>query len=324
MKNTVKTIFGLAALALVAAGCNVTDPRPTYVPEGDGVTFVQQVVSAGALDPSTTTYYVDLARVNADGELTVNLSSSVYNNNDTEKAENLAESFFNIPSSVTFAEGEYLAKISIDVSKMEIGEKFSGTLAIAEGEECFNPNTATTSVSITLAKDYKWVEIGEGQWFDQFLLMSSTSANIQKVKVAKAEGFEIYRFYEPYPKDVVASAWPDPSNDMTPDSVIEYIEFSVDENGLVSWGNEVDNTLGIPLNILRTGYTNVGEDLCYFPGEALGLTEVGDNCLLENGTLVQFRWVPMVLPSTGYWGIATLGYLALPSFEGDLGAYLGV
>ena len=155
-------------------------------------------------------------------------------------------------------------------------------------------------MSITLAKDYTWIEIGEGQWFDQFLLMSSTSANIQKVRVAKADGFDIYRIYEPYPEEVVTATWSDPNNDMTPDNVIEYIEFSVDGNGLVSWGNEVDNTLGIPLNILRTGYTNVGEDLCYFP------------------------WVPMVLPSTGYWGIATLAYLALPSFEGDLGAYLGL
>lgn len=321
MKNTVKTIFGLAALALVAAGCNVTDPRPTYVPEGDGVTFVQQVVSAGALDPSTTTYYVDLSRGNAEGELTVNISSSVYNNNDTEKTENLAESFFNIPSSVTFADGEYLAKISIDVSKMEIGEKFSGTLAIAEGEECFNPNTATTSVSITLAKDYNWVDLGEGQWFDSFLFDA-----VQTVSVRAAEGYGIYRVYDPYPTaymEIVGGGAFVPENST---SVPEYLEFTVDENGKVSWGNDNSWSIGgVPANAVYTGYVYAENGgFYYFQPSALDVEGDDDNITFEDGKILQIVWAPYCPEAGIWWGGASSAYLALPSFEGDLGAYLGL
>ena len=185
MKNTVKTIFGLAALALVAAGCNVTDPRPTYVPEGDGVTFLQSAVSATSLVSGTTSYSIDLARSSADEALTVNLTGSIYASTDPE-TDMAAD--FKMPESVTFESGEYLAKITLDVSKMEVGVTYSGTISLSDGQECFNPNTATTSTAVRLAMDYNWVELGEAQWYDGFMLaVSNDNMNIQKCRMTKAE-----------------------------------------------------------------------------------------------------------------------------------------
>ena len=235
MKNTVKTIFGLAALALVAAGCNVTDPRPTYVPEGDGVTFLQTAVSATSLVSGTTSYSIDLARSSADEALTVNLTGSIYASTDPET--DLAADF-KMPESVTFEPGEYLAKITLDVSKMEVGVTYSGTISLSEGQECFNPNTATTSTAVRLAMDYNWVELGEAQWYDGFMLaVSNDNLNIQRCRMTKAEGFEIYRLYNPWPAAEVAEAWGDAMS--ATNDVPEYLQFTINEDGSIDWRNDV-------------------------------------------------------------------------------------
>ncbi len=322
MKNTFKYILGMALLAAGASACDVSDTRETYTPETDGVSFVQSVVTATALGPEVTTYSVDLARAKADNELTVNLNCTLYNNADTEKANNLAPEF-GVPSSVTFAPGEYQTEITFSVEQMQIGEGYSGTFAIAEGQTCFDPNTAITSVNVSVAKDYSWTVLGEGQWFDQFLLMS-TNPNIQKVEVRKADGYGIYRFYNPFPQSAANDAWGGAMVPASSSSVPEYIEFSVDEAGNVSWGNTSFSSGSAIIPAISTGYNyDTYGGVYYFLPSGVDLEGDADNVMLENGTLVQFCWAPYCPEEGIWWGQTTLGYLALPDFAGDLGAYLG-
>ena len=324
MKNAFKYISGMALLAAAAASCDVSDTRETYTPDTDGVSFVQSVITATALSPDVTTYSVDLARGRADNELTVNLTCSIYNSSDTGQSENLAD-VFGVPSSVTFAPGEYQTEITFNVGQMEVGESFSGTIAIAEGQECFDPNTAISSVNISLAKDYSWINLGQGQWFDQFMLMSATSANIQSVEVRKADGYGNYRVYKVFPEKVINETW---DGDMVPansSSVPEYIQFTIDEAGAVSWGNTTFNTSSGTVSAVSTGYNSATYGgFYYFPPSALDLDGDSQNLLIENGTLVQICWTPYCPDEGIWWGSTSLAYLALPDFQGDLGEYLGL
>lgn len=315
MKNTVKTIFGLAALALVAAGCNVTDPRPTYVPEGDGVTFLQTAVSATSLVSGTTTYSIDLARSSADEALTVNLTGSIYASTDPE-TDMAAD--FKMPESVTFESGEYLAKITLDVSKMEVGVTYSGTISLSEGQECFNPKTATTSTTVRLAMDYNWVELGEAQWYDGFMLaVSNDNMNIQKCRMTKAEGFEIYRLYNPWPAAEVAEAWGDAmsaSND-----VPEYLQFTINEDGSIDWRNDVLVYGGsIEFAAVNTGYTysDWNDDYVWYtsPTEVFGQPDE-TGVVMENILCFSYG---VFSNGSGGSGYVSSSYLALPAFEGNL------
>lgn len=322
MKRTFKYILGVALLAAGATACDVSDTRETYTPETDGVSFVQSVITATALGPEVTTYSVDLARAKADNELTVGLTCAIYNNADTGQTNNLVDEL-GVPSSVTFAPGKYQAEITFNVGQLEIGESYSGTFSITEGQTCYDPNTAITSVTVNLAKDYNWEDLGEGQWFDQFLLMAD-NPNIQTVEIRKAEGYGIYRFYNPFPSATVNDAWGSDMAAASATSVPEYIEFSVDETGHVSWGNSTFSVSGVQTPAVNTGYNYAQYGgLYYFLPGPLGLEGDSDNTMLENGTLVQFCWAPYCPEEGVWWGQTTLGYLALPDFAGDLGTYLG-
>ena len=314
MKNTVKTIFGLAALALVAAGCNVTDPRPTYVPEGDGVTFLQTAVSATSLVSGTTTYSIDLARGSADEALTVNLTGSIYASTDPET--DLAADF-KMPESVTFEPGEYLAKITLDVSKMEVGVTYSGTISLSEGQECFNPNTATTSTAVRLAMDYNWVELGEAQWYDGFMLaVSNDNLNIQRCRMTKAEGFEIYRLYNPWPAAEVAEAWGDAMS--ATNDVPEYLQFTINEDGSIDWRNDVLVYGGqFEFAAVNTGYQYADwNDYVWYtsPTEVFGQPDE-TGVIMEN--LLCFSY-GVFSNGSGGSGYVSSSYLALPAFEGNL------
>lgn len=314
MKNTVKTIFGLAALALVAAGCNVTDPRPTYVPEGDGVTFLQTAVSATSLVSGTTTYSIDLARGSADEALTVNLTGSIYASTDPET--DLAADF-KMPESVTFEPGEYLAKITLDVSKMEVGVTYSGTISLSEGQECFNPNTATTSTAVRLAMDYNWVELGEAQWYDGFMLaVSNDNLNIQRCRMTKAEGFEIYRLYNPWPAAEVAEAWGDAMS--ATNDVPEYLQFTINEDGSIDWRNDVLVYGGQhEFAAVNTGYQYADwNDYVWYtsPTDVFGQPDE-TGVIMEN--LLCFSY-GVFSNGSGGSGYVSSSYLALPAFEGNL------
>lgn len=314
MKNTVKTIFGLAALALVAAGCNVTDPRPTYVPEGDGVTFLQTAVSATSLVSGTTSYSIDLARSSADEALTVNLTGSIYASTDPET--DLAADF-KMPESVTFEPGEYLAKITLDVSKMEVGVTYSGTISLSEGQECFNPNTATTSTAVRLAMDYNWVELGEAQWYDGFMLaVSNDNLNIQRCRMTKAEGFEIYRLYNPWPAAEVAEAWGDAMS--ATNDVPEYLQFTINEDGSIDWRNDVLVYGGqYEFAAVNTGYQYADwNDYVWYtsPTEVFGQPDE-TGVIMEN--LLCFSY-GVFSNGSGGSGYVSSSYLALPAFEGNL------
>ena len=306
--------LSLQDVALVAAGCNVTDPRPTYVPEGDGVTFLQTAVSATSLVSGTTSYSIDLARSSADEALTVNLTGSIYASTDPET--DLAADF-KMPESVTFEPGEYLAKITLDVSKMEVGVTYSGTISLSEGQECFNPNTATTSTAVRLAMDYNWVELGEAQWYDGFMLaVSNDNLNIQRCRMTKAEGFEIYRLYNPWPAAEVAEAWGDAMS--ATNDVPEYLQFTINEDGSIDWRNDVLVYGGqYEFAAVNTGYQYADwNDYVWYtsPTDVFGQPDE-TGVIMEN--LLCFSY-GVFSNGSGGSGYVSSSYLALPAFEGNL------
>ena len=278
------------------------------------MTFLQTAVSATSLVSGTTSYSIDLARSSADEALTVNLTGSIYASTDPET--DLAADF-KMPESVTFEPGEYLAKITLDVSKMEVGVTYSGTISLSEGQECFNPNTATTSTAVRLAMDYNWVELGEAQWYDGFMLaVSNDNLNIQRCRMTKAEGFEIYRLYNPWPAAEVAEAWGDAMS--ATNDVPEYLQFTINEDGSIDWRNDVLVYGGqYEFAAVNTGYQYADwNDYVWYtsPTDVFGQPDE-TGVIMEN--LLCFSY-GVFSNGSGGSGYVSSSYLALPAFEGNL------
>lgn len=292
MNNSFKYILSFAAASFLIVSCNVSKENATYVPQAaDGnVTFPTTVVTASEIPAADATYTVDLCRSTAESAETVNLQMTISN-----KSTSLQDDI-TCPASVNFAAGEYQTAVVLDVSAMEIGVSYTGTITIVD-TTAYNSNYDVSSVSFTLQKAYNW-EVGEGQYYDSFLLaVSDDNLNIQNVKVAKAEGYNVYRVYNPIPKEEVAEAW---GSSLSAVSVPEYFEFTIEDDGHVDYGNYI-----------YTGYTYSEGKLYYMSPTYFGMDGEDYNCVLMNGQVVQFYWYQYTSKGI-WWGGAYGAYLSLP------------
>ena len=218
MKKIFKALSSIAAAVLLVSACNVEHPMPTYSPVNScEVSFVQKTVVNQEILATAPTFDVLLSRNTSSEAATVAVKSTF-------------TSGVVCPASVTFNAGESTAVLSLDITAMEVGKSYKGTVSLADSAS-FNANIAVASASLTLAKAYTWVSLGEGEWFDNLALMTSSSYGIRKVEVLKAEGFDRYRIMNPYNDAAIAAAGWEPGGARS-----SYIEFWVLENGQnVAW-----------------------------------------------------------------------------------------
>jgi len=202
---------------------------PTYSPVNSSeVSFVQSTITNTEILGTATTFDVQLSRNTSSEAATVAVKSTF-------------TSGVVCPASVTFNAGESTATLTLDVSGMQVGTRYTGTIELADSAS-FNANIAVATTKVTLQKVYTWVSLGKGEWFDNLLLYSGASLGIQEVEVLKAEGFDRYRIMAPYANtDQLAAGisahfgtsatLAGPSNNKD-----NYIEFWVLENGEnVAW-----------------------------------------------------------------------------------------
>ena len=124
----------------------------------------------------------------------------------------------------------HVKKMAFDTINSTQLYSYKGTVSLSD-TTTFNKNIAVASATLALAKAYTWVSLGEGEWFDNLALMTSTSYGIRKVEVLKADGFDRYRIMNPYTPEAIAAAGWEPGGAKS-----SYIEFWVLENGTnVAW-----------------------------------------------------------------------------------------
>lgn len=234
MNKIFKSLLILTA-GIFAAACNLEQVNDLYVPENDEPNMLYSVYNDLELDASLQTVAIPIARAKADGEFTLSLNvvlpAGVTTTGTAGEPDESGNTLYK--SSVTFKAGESSADVLLNVSAMEVGSSYTGTISFAD-ESQYNVNTAVKSCTFKLAKAYTWVSLGEGEWFDQLALMSETSYGIQTVEILKADGFERYRIMNPYADtDQLTAAW---GAECIGGLKTSYIEFWVLEDGAhVAW-----------------------------------------------------------------------------------------
>jgi hypothetical protein len=178
MKKIFKSIF-ILSIAGMFASCNVEDIGTLYEHESadNGVSFTQTTLSNAEVSATATNCILTLGRAVADAAQTVNIASTIQG--------------VGVPSSVTFAAGQYAADLVLDLSQMEVAVPYKGTISLANKDD-YN-DTAISSVNVSLQKAYTWVSLGTGEFLENFW-----EGYVADVEIRKAEGFNLYRIMNPY------------------------------------------------------------------------------------------------------------------------------
>ena len=283
MKNILNSILGMAAAAVLAVSCNVEAVTATFDPatvDGNGVSFLQSIASDLEIPAATSEYNLVVSRSKATDVQIVNLTSTL-------------PASIVCPSAVSFAAGEYETILKLDISKMEVGSTMKGTISI-EGLTDSEKNFCQSSISCTFAKAYTWVSIGKGQFLDVFW-----EGELFDAEVMKAEGFDLYRFMNPYKESVGTGPKPD------------YVAVTVNPDGTAKF-----DTFNTPYM-----YDDSHCVTAYFPSEASSSAASYDasNVFLDK---YYFAFMPYwYVNGVGGWG-CNYGYTLFASLPGapqDLG-----
>lgn len=178
MKKIFKSIFILSIAGLFAS-CNVDNIGAIYELENGqtGLSFTKTLAGDTEVGAAASTFVIPVARATADAPLTVNLATTI-------------PAGVKVPTSVTFNAGEYQTDIVLDISGMEVGKAYKGTISFADASQ-YDANTSISSINVTLQKAYTFVKYGTGTYHyngdDCFF-----GGDDPGLEIYKAEGFDVF------------------------------------------------------------------------------------------------------------------------------------
>ena len=178
----------LAVLALALGSCTEEFEYTGTTIEGEQVYFSNTLPATIDLDRNAGEVRIPVNRIQRSGQLTVNLTVTT--------SENCA---VNVPSSVTFADGDSVAYLSIsyDPSTIELGHYDNVTLAIADSAYTTPYGAASYTFQVGLSE---WQTMGTGLYrdvlFAKFYGLEGLTYNVEIPQSVITPG--IYRVVSPY------------------------------------------------------------------------------------------------------------------------------
>lgn len=164
MKNIFRIISVTAVGLAFLSSCSKDQMGAVYTPaEDDGIyTFYRSSESQMSFSPETPSYTIEIVRGTDAGEATLNLT------NVQIEGETPCTDVFDIPSTVTFKDGETRAIINVGYNDELIKMDVTYTVQIAIADEDCTPGANATS-TFKAIRAYDWKEIGEGIFTDYYL-----------------------------------------------------------------------------------------------------------------------------------------------------------
>lgn len=158
-------------------------------------------------------------------------------------------------------------------------------------------------VAFPIAAKKAWKKI-PAQFYDDWFVCQV----VDKVLLQSPDGSETYRLMNPWTKEDLAIADPqdgDIASTFEYTGGLDYIEFSVAEDGKISWGGK-NAIINLPMN----GYGMTLHML--HPSKRSDAASVAKNKMLMDG-LAQFCWYPVLGYKNGsfsWWGVTSLALIS--------------
>ena len=275
-----KVVLG-AFLSIAFAACT----EEAYVPapqEDASKTYVRADETAPRnLDVDGSDIQVPFVRTNTEGTLDITVALS-----DTS-------SLFTLNSTtVSFASGEDTAYASVSYSYDKLDPAAEYAISVAVVDE--NHTSQYTAIALPMTCKKAWKKLGVGQFAELFFY--GTIA--EKEFIQSPDGSARYRMLNPFTAEEMAAAG------CTLESEIPYIEFTIAEDGSVSWGDNFHTGFGYG------GYSIYWANPNWYNGNAVA---AADNVLLADN-LVKLCFTAMAVSGGSIAGSYGTGYayMSLP------------
>ncbi len=218
MNKILNTILTMMVLALGFSAC--TDEvgyEPVGPVEGEGVYFSPNAQTSYTLDGTSGSITLDVMRTYSEGATDASLSATF----TPEEGQGL----FNIPASISFADGSTTSSITISFDNLVQGTTYGLTLTFDEGTPY-----AQSSISLSFLypeeisyDNYTWTVISEEAILTESIFHMIGMSNVQStdITVEKANEAEVYRFRSPFNNAYFAGAFG--GNVFEDDSNLPYI-----------------------------------------------------------------------------------------------------
>lgn len=223
-------------LALMAASCTDDYTYDAPTPEtGQQVYFSSETQTQWEVSDTETSFNIPIYRANTSGATTVNLTFTASTGN-----------IYTVPSSVTFADGDSVAQITVtyDNSKLVAGTYTGGTIAIADSAltTLYGASTYTFTAGVTAWEDMTSDDgtTTKGYFQDDLVscvygLDTPDAWTVTIQKNVKTEG--LYRVVQPYAsgyfKNYFAATSDENGNDLIIDATDpDYVYFTTFDAGL--------------------------------------------------------------------------------------------
>lgn len=180
--NKITVLFSFLTLGLLTS-CDEEQKGPEYAEQG--VTFSSTALTNVVVSPNDPTFTVDLFRADATEAMSgsVSITAILADKNKTPLTGCTASDY-------SFAAGETMTSITVNVEPLAIGIDLNVTLSIDESVAAVS---GTAKTSLVVSKDYNWQLLGTGTFTDNW-----SSGVTYAVEIYKAEGFDRYRVMDPY------------------------------------------------------------------------------------------------------------------------------
>ena len=210
--SKLSTLTTLLSIILGFAACDNEQECALYNTDAaNRAVFVNASLANITVSPADPTFTVDLVRANADSESSgtivltatvdeVPLAGCTVSDYTFAAGENMTKVTVNVSPleigkgdtlTVTFVIFSPAAKVTVNVSPLEIGKELNITLTLDNTNE---PVSGSNTVSVTVNKDYNWVSLGTGTFADVLAFTEKP----YDVEIQKADGFDRYRVMKPY------------------------------------------------------------------------------------------------------------------------------
>lgn len=180
--NKITVLLSFLTLGLLTS-CDQDQEGPEYT--GQGVTFSSGTLTSVVVSPNAPTFTVDILRtdVSTAQSGSVSLTAVLADKDKTPLAGCTVSDY-------SFAAGEGIATVIVNVEPLAIGIELNLTLSIADNNIAVS---GTNKTSLVVSKDYNWQLLGKGTYTDNW-----SSGVTYEVDIYKAEGFDRYRVMDPY------------------------------------------------------------------------------------------------------------------------------
>lgn len=263
-----KYFWGLCAITmLTCVSCDTDNEREIYQNTTEGITFLSDEQEAyfpeGSEDLS---FNINVVRQNGEGKLTVGLINNSLQKNGNQYTPVDLRSDIQIPTSVTFNEGETIASIPVVLaSNITQGENLYISVALDTDEA---PIDAHMQKIVTIYCDYNYTQIGEKKYVSEWLSPSHTTPTEVMVKVEKADQKNWYRVQDLYEEGYSIIFEIDETNKVTVEETAGGKNMTVSGEGTY---DPVQNIISVTLTIIAADQS--GEKQKYTVNEELHLND---------------------------------------------------